>query len=398
MLVVRIARAGGTDIANAMQQMEVLRKHLDVELDIGSPNRTRVWQGSHLVYSSAGEVAVALPPAGSKLSHQGDWVDCVERDGAAGLTVQSSQQVLQGQLFATSGIGYLLTPLAVSLPFLLLPVWLVVVRGLRPLRAIATAIDGRAAAALDPLPEPPHGELRPLVQALNRLMRRLAARIQDEQQLLADAAHELKTPLAVMQVNAHLLLDGATDPARRQAHDGLRDGIARAAHTVHQLLAFERARGERSDEAIHLLDLVQLVRDRLAQAAPLALTRAIEIEFDAASEQLWPLHRESMAALLDNVIGNAIKYSPDGGIIAVRLAPGQDGLSLWVADQGPGIAPALRRRVFERFYRVPGQTVPGSGLGLAIAQRAAARNGATIGLEEADGGGLLLRVCFGVRA
>ena len=106
---------------------------------------------------------------------------------------------------------------------------------------------------------------------------------------------------------------------------------------------------------------------------------------------MLPLHRESVAALVDNIIGNALKYSPDEGAVLVRLA----GTRLAVSDQGPGIALALREKVFERFYRVPGQEQPGSGLGLSIAERAAARNGARIGLEDGPGGkGLTVTVDF----
>jgi len=105
------------------------------------------------------------------------------------------------------------------------------------------------------------------------------------------------------------------------------------------------------------------------------------------------VHVESMAALLDNLISNAIKYSPEGGRIVVRLEEDGDGYRLTIADQGPGIAPALQQKVFERFYRVPGQEQSGSGLGLAIAERAAERNGGTITLSHGnDGEGLIVTV------
>jgi two-component system sensor histidine kinase QseC len=162
---------------------------------------------------------------------------------------------------------------------------------------------------------------------------------------------------------------------------------------VHQLLAYERARQESTDAPLQDLDLAALLRERIAVAAPLALQRGIDIELRASIPAILPLHRESMAALLDNVVGNAIKYSPGGARVDACLEAGP---CITVTDQGPGIPPALRARVFERFYRVPGQDQAGSGLGLAIAERAAARNGARIALDGGPGGrGLAVRIAFG---
>jgi two-component system sensor histidine kinase QseC len=224
-------------------------------------------------------------------------------------------------------------------------------------------------------------------------MRRLSERLAREHEFLADAAHELKTPLSVVQINAHLL-EGAADATQRtEAGAGLREGVARATHAVHQLLAFERARQASTDAPLQELDLAALLRERVAVAAPLALQRGVDIELRASAAAILPLHRESMAALLDNVVGNAIKYSPGGARVDVCLDAGP---CITVTDQGPGIAPALRARVFERFYRVPGQDQAGSGLGLAIAERAAARNGARIALDGGpDGRGLAVRIAFG---
>lgn len=151
----------------------------------------------------------------------------------------------------------------------------------------------------------------------------------------------------------------------------------------------------RGDECAQPIDPRQLLSERLAHAAPLAIQRAVEIELDADAPCVMPLHRESIAAMLDNLIDNAIKYSPDGGRIAVALEDADGGHRLEISDQGPGIAPELRGKVFERFYRIPGQEQAGSGLGLAIAERAAARNGARIALEDgAAGCGLRMIVTF----
>lgn len=360
------------DIGAAIEQ---LRLDMYREAGLESRARTVIRKDARVVFDSAGTPGAPVAPG---------WVSWVEHDAALGITVERSEKPSGDWLFSASAARHLLTPLVYSLPFLLLPAWFIVRVGLRPLQSIAGALERRSAADLSPLPHSPYRELAPLVDAINRLMGRLSERLAREQEFLADAAHELKTPLSVIQINAHLLGNPADDQQHRQASAGLREGVARATRTVHQLLAFERTRTG-IDHAPVPTDLAALVRDRAAQAAPLAIERALDLVLDASEPCILPLHRESMAALLDNVIGNAVKYSPGGARVEVRVAVTAGKVWLSVTDQGPGIAPALRAKVFERFYRVPGQDQPGSGLGLSIAERAAARNGASIRLDTGPG-------------
>jgi two-component system OmpR family sensor kinase len=379
--------------------IERLRLDMFDELGFQTQARTQVWKGQTLIYRSDPGYVAAFPlAAGASGDAPDDWASWVERDAASGITVWRSERINGDWIFTPSAAGYLLTPLAYSLPFLLLPAWFIVRLGLRPLRSMVKAIEARSAADLAPLPESPYRELAPLTGAINHLMKRLTERLAREQEFLSDAAHELKTPLSVIQINAHRLAAscaGGGSERGVQASEGLRDGVARASHTVHQLLAYERARSERGDAAAPPIDLLGLLRERLARAVPLAGARGIDIELAASASAILPLHRESMAALLDNVIGNAIKYSPDGGRISACLVRGPEGTRIGIEDQGPGIAPALRRKVFERFYRIPGQDTAGSGLGLAIAERAAARNGATIRIGEGENGkGALVTIEF----
>jgi two-component system OmpR family sensor kinase len=391
--------------ADALERVRVEMFH---KLDYHSRVRLRVWKNGAVVYNSQPQLPGELPAPGSTAArHANAWVSAVERDAASGLVVERSHEVDDEWMLSFSGVSFLLSSTIFSLPLLLLPAWLIIAIGLRPLRVIADAIEQRSVSDLTALPDSNYRELAPLVVAINRLMMRLSQRIEREHEFLTDAAHELKTPLAAIQINAHLLLgQGATGSAERRADagDGLRGGVARASHMVHQLLAYERARAEPSAAALPSADLGDFVRNRLAAAAPLAIERGIEIEFHADGACEMPIHTESMAALLDNVISNAIKYSPEAGRIAVQLvhmAPSAQSADharryrLSIADQGPGIAPALRQKVFERFYRVPGQQQSGSGLGLAIAERAAERNGGSIVLTTGDDGvGLTVTIDF----
>lgn len=392
------------DVADRPQRMvpvleaiEANRLRMFTELDYHSHVRLRVWRDGRLIYNSMPALPDHLPEVATHDSYA--WVRSVARDDAAGLVVERQHEVDDEWMLTVWGVSFLLSSTIFSLPLLLIPAWLIVGIGLRPLRSIAGAIAQRSDADLTPLPDSKYRELSPLVVAINGLMHRLSQRIEHEHEFLTDAAHELKTPLAAIQINAHVLLSRCgAEAAERCAEPaaGLRAGVARATHTVHQLLALERTRAEpQVDQACPPTDVAEFVRDRVAAAAHVAVQRNIEIEFHAEGDGVLPLHLESMAAAVDNLISNAIKYSPQDGTITVRLAPTAGGQRLTVCDQGPGIAPELREKVFERFYRVPGQEQSGSGLGLAIAERGAARNGGTIALSDGEGGrGLMATIDF----
>ncbi len=372
--------------------VEKLRLDMFAEIGVEGPARTLIWQGPHLLYTTEPAFRAPAPLFTGRQRAEPGWVGWAEVDLPCGLSVQRFQKIGADWMFTPWAAGYMFMPLVYSLPFLLLPAWFAVRAGLRPLRAFAGAIEARQATDLSPLPPMPYKELSPLALAVNRLMQRLGERIAREQEFLGDAAHELKTPLSVIQINAHRLLAQA-GPGANDSADGLRDGLARATHTVHQLLALERTRS--NGATVLEMDLARFVRDQLALAAPLAMQKDIELVYDAPAALPWRAHRESLAALVDNIVGNAIKYSPRGGAVSVRLSAGAGAPLLAVSDQGPGIPQALRARVFERFYRVPGQDESGSGLGLAIAERAAARNGAVISLHDGPhGAGLEVRIAF----
>lgn len=387
-------------IVVAAGAIERLRMEMFKELDYHSRVRVRIWRKGALLYNSAPALADALPrPSAQRPDGVYGWVTWVERNHAVGLVVERSHEVDDEWMFTLSGARFLLTPTLASLPFLLFPAWLIIRFGLSPLRAVADAIEQRSITDLTALPDSKYRELSPLIVAINRLMARLNERIEREHEFMTDAAHELKTPLAVIQINAHLLQSrcASGEPPERQleAVEGLRDGVTRATHMVHQLLALERTVVDGGGRPSPVAPLELLLRDRVAAAAPLALQRDMEIELCALGTYPMALHRESMAALIDNLIANAIKYSPDAGKVTVALEQGERGPRLSVSDQGPGIAPELRSKVFERFYRIPGGDHPGSGLGLAIAERAAARNGGFIHLRDArPGTGLVVTVEF----
>jgi signal transduction histidine kinase len=389
------------DMVNVVRKIEDIRDGLYKERDL-YPDRMQiqVWKGKDIVYASAPELRSSLPPGGpAGRPVEDSWVSWMETDAASGITVRVAQEVTGQWLFTISSIGYYLLPLLYSFPFLLVPAWFIVKVGLRPLNSIVKDIEERSASDLSPLADSPYRELSPLVHSVNRLMERLTERLEREQEFLADAAHELKTPLAVIQINADSLVS-SQDPQRiRAAANGLQNGVERATHTVHQLLALARSSTDREHAELQELDLVELVRDRLALAVHVAWQRGIEIELQSPEQCMLPSHRESMALLIDNLISNAVKYSPDRTRVTVCVTSDDAGSTLTVSDEGPGIPQDMRRKVFERFFRLPGQDQAGSGLGLAIAERAVMHNRGAIRIEDGPAGaGLTVAVDFPKRA
>ena len=288
----------------------------------------------------------------------------------------------------------LLPYLLLASPIVLLAVWLSVRNGLRPLQQLAERIRGRAPGDLQPVGfDARHRELRPLVQALDALLQQARAQLQRERAFVQDAAHEMRTPLAVITAQAHVLArsqDGAERAAAQQHLDG---AIQRSAHLAQQLL--DLAALDEAPRAVQApVDIAAQVRGQLAQAAPAALVQGIELALDAP-EQLWrPVDVAALQSIVANLLDNALRYGGAGCAVQVALAAGPaQGWSLTVQDDGPGIAPAEQARVFDRFYRGAGQAASGSGLGLAIVRQAAARLGGGVTLTTGlDGRGVGLRV------
>ncbi|WP_353192974.1 ATP-binding protein [Pandoraea pnomenusa] len=333
--------------------------------------------------------------------------------------VQLAQPMVIRDSLAVSMALRTLLPLVVAMPLLGLLVWLVVGRGLAPLRRVTTALDARAPGALEALPETGlPDEVRPLVRALNSLLGRLDAALVQQKAFVADAAHELRTPLAALQLQAQLLDRAQTDAERAEAMRDLREGVRRASHMVAQLLTLARQEPDaaRAATAFVELPLAPLLQDVVAHHAALAVARGVDLGLDAP-ESLAAISRvrgdaHALQTLFGNLVDNALKYTPHGGHVDVRLVAPLPGTTavVEIEDTGPGIAPAERERVFDRFFRGSGgadatpdtadaATPPraqGSGLGLAIVRNIAQAHGARVDLLDARAGhGLRVRVSFG---
>jgi len=306
----------------------------------------QVWRadGAVVFVSSARLVPVRAPVGLSTVTADGgDWR--VYRIDAQNQIVQVAQPMSLRRDRAAKAALRVLVPLLIALPLLAALIWFVVGRGLAPLTGLARSVAVRGPRALDPLPEARvPDEVRPLVASLNDLLARLGRALDRERAFIGDAAHELRTPLAAVALQLQLLERVPEGPEREQAPQAQTRGID---------LGLEAS--------------------------------AVEVEGDA----------ESLRVALGNLVDNAIRYTPPGGKVDVRVCTEGEEVIAEVLDTGPGIPPEERERVFDRFYRGGAAAGSGSGLGLAIVREIARRHGATVELRDRDGGqGFCARVRF----
>jgi two-component system OmpR family sensor kinase len=287
-------------------------------------------------------------------------------------------------------------------PLLGVLIWYLVGRGLQPLDRLAREVGRRRPDSLDTLAvDSVPDEARPLVAALNRLLARLEQALAVQRAFVADAAHELRTPLAALQVQLQLAERAGDDEGRRTALAALRRGLERASRLVAQLLTLARQEpGAAPAAPASRVALAEVARQSLADHAPLADERSIDLGAgrldDTAVVDGDPA---ALRTLAGNLIDNALRYTPAGGRVdlEVHTEIQQEGpATAWlsVSDSGPGIPPEERERVLDRFYRRPGLDEPGSGLGLAIVHNIAGRHGARLVLDTAAQGGLRVAVGF----
>ena len=293
-----------------------------------------------------------------------------------------------------------LLPLALLIPMLGLLIWFAVGRGLRPLDAMSRAVGMRSPAAMSPLAEDAMPrELRPLAASLNGLLARLDEALAAQRRFTADAAHELRTPLAALALQVEQAERAPDVPSRAAAMSDLKAGVARASRLVEQLLTMARLEPEALSRNFSRVDLVALANDALVARAPIAEAQHIDLGRTVAAAV--PVHGDSatLATLIANLLDNALRYTPEGGRVDVAVADVSGQAELSVIDTGPGIPVVARERVFERFHREvsPDDSAhaAGGGLGLSIVRRIADAHGATVTLGDGpDGKGLAVRVRF----
>jgi len=297
---------------------------------------------------------------------------------------------------AESVASHLLHPLYFALPALALLIWLAVGAGLAPLAGVAREVGRRAPDNLAPLDEASAPrEISPLIGALNALFDRLRTSLEQERRFTADAAHELRTPLAAVKTQAQVAIGATADAERTRALANVVAGTDRASRLVEQLLVLARLDPQTALPPGQTVDLQALAQQGVAESAPAAAGKGIEVGLAPGAAAPVAGDAVLLAVLLRNLLDNAVRYTPPGGEVEVSVRPVDGGVSLTVVDNGPGIPEAERGQVFERFHRVLGSGEAGSGLGLSIVRRIADLHRAGVSLEAGPGGrGLRVEVSF----
>ncbi|MDH5325593.1 MAG: ATP-binding protein [Gammaproteobacteria bacterium] len=264
----------------------------------------------------------------------------------------------------------LVTPALISLPVIGLMIWLGIGRGLAPLKKVAAEVTQRDPSHLQPMETSKiPGEIVPLVTELNTLFIQVQQAFEKERRFTDDAAHELRTPLASLKTQVQVALRATQDQERVTALQQLLSGVDRAGHLVEQMLTLARLNPENIPLEKQSINLHNLCAEVIAQLAPKAFRKGINISLGGDEQILVQGDEISFSILVNNLVDNAIRYTPEDGDVHVQLERGRQGVRLMVEDNGPGIPDELRIRVFDRFYRALGTEASGCGLGLAIVKQ-----------------------------
>ena len=293
------------------------------------------------------------------------------RDDENGLYVRAGEPYLPRDYLSRHVLSQTLYPVFIGLPVVTLLIWLVVGRGFRPLKRLASEVHSRGSDNLEPIRAPyAPAEVQPLVNELNGVLERLHEKIDKERHFIGNAAHELRTPLAGLKAQAEVALSARTPEERERAIRHILTGVDRTGHLVNQLLTLSRLdeSDHLTEEPVNLKDVAQQV---LIDCLPSADQKSIELSLNAGISANYRVmgNRDGLYILARNLVDNAIKYSPRDSAVDVSLQRQSQAVELRVTDQGPGIPASERLKVFDRFHRRAGNTAYGTGLGLSIAKR-----------------------------
>ena len=325
------------------------------------------------------------------------WVPVGNGRGQALVQVAETRE--KRSVLATEIIKGVMLPQFAILPLAVLLVWLALVRGIKPLSQLEQRIRARRPDDLSRLDDSAvPQEVSPLVDSVNDLLTRLKDSVAAHKRFLADAAHQLKTPLAGLRMQAELAQrKGASEEELKQSLQQIGTASVRATHTVNQLLALARAEGGNAVLARQPVDLAALTIEVVREAVPAAMDRRVDLGYDGPEPGAPHLRRLGNPVLLKemvrNLVDNALYYAPNGApdstaevTVRLRVAPPGGGLSIEVEDNGAGVAEADRELIFQPFYRVLGTNVDGTGLGLPIVREIAEQHGATVTVTDTHPG------------
>ena len=286
-------------------------------------------------------------------------------------------------------------PMFFALPLLALLIFFGIGRGLQPLQRLAHSVASRKPGHLGKVStDDAPSEIEPVVTALNHLFERVESSMESERRFTADAAHELRTPLAALKMQAQVALRSQDEAERNRALAQVVNGVERSTRLVEQLLTLARIDPEAAQQNFTRVALHPVAEEILATLEPAAREKAITLDLQCEGNPAISGQSESIAIALRNLTDNAIRYTPQGGTVAITIEEKKGKVQLSIADSGPGIPEAERENIFNRFYRLAGQEIEGSGLGLSIVQRIVELHRAEIRLHASKLGGLEVSLLF----
>ena len=289
----------------------------------------------------------------------------------------------------------LVLPLLITLPALAFLIWHIIGHSLTPLMQLTESVSKRKPTKLTPIDDSEiPDEVTPLVDALNQLLVRLDDAIENERRFTADAAHELRTPLAGIKAQAQLALNTHDNETRKTGLHQVIQSVDRSTHIVEQLLAMARLDPEHSQGLQEPIDLNILTQDVMSDLSSLAMDKQIELDLHSEEKVQITGNHYMITILLRNLVDNAIRYTPDHGKVNVSLSNTDTEVTLCIEDSGPGIDKGMIDQVFNRFYRINSSQELGSGLGLSIVKRIAELHGANIILDKSPLKGLQVKIIF----
>jgi two-component system OmpR family sensor kinase/two-component system sensor histidine kinase QseC len=311
--------------------------------------------------------------------------------------IQVAQPSLIRSRLAAGAALRSVVPLLLMAPLLAAVMWLLVDLALKPLRRVSSEVTARGAEQLGALPvEGLPDEVAPLVKSLNELLQRLAAAFDTQKAFIADAAHELRSPLTALKLQVQMLQRAPAGAARDEALHELAQGVDRAVRLVEQLLTLARNEPGARNAPLREIDFVDAVRQGLAAVAALAAELGATLELDAPERLAVRGDAAALATLVRNLADNALRYAGRGAVVRVGVAQDLGRTVLTVDDNGPGVPAAERERMFDRFWRreTTAAATTGTGLGLAIVKSVADRHGATVRVADSPLGGLRVELLF----
>ena len=349
---------------------------LNLFVQIYDAHENRIYMSQHRTPLPVAEV---VGFSDVKLESGEEWRQYASTVGTR--IIQVAQPMDVRDKLAVSAAMRIVQPMLVLIPFLAIAIWFVIVQSLQPLNRTARAVSMRSPSSLEPIEikNLPY-ELKSLVGAINNLLRRLSESLSAQQRFASDAAHELRTPLAAIKLQAQLLSRCKPEDRAKYAAR-LQQGVARATRLVEQLLTIARLDPENADKPMSEVDLAAVAASAVEELSQNAHDKAITLT--ARAEPLTMMGMpDAIHLMVVNLTDNAIRYTPENGRIEIGVKQKGANAVITVTDDGPGIAPEERERVFERFYRALGTKVSGAGLGLAIVSRIVAMHGGTIRITD----------------